>query len=104
VKREANHALNERLRERRRRRHAWSAIRTMRRSWEEDTPSEPESSEEDMEDEEEEGEVIPPPHTPLRESLPLLDDIFRMQMGIIVGTRRPKRTRTEARPSTGSPL
>jgi hypothetical protein len=65
-----------------------------------DTPSDPKSLEED---EEVEGEVIPPPHSPLCEALPSLDDIFRRQAGIAVDARRPKWTRTEIGPMTGSP-
>jgi hypothetical protein len=73
----------------------------MRAQWD-DTPSEPKWSEEDEEDEEE-GEVIPPhtsTHSPLREALPLLGDIFRMQVGIVIDARRPKWTQTGTRPST----
>jgi hypothetical protein len=51
----------------------------MVRTWGEDAPSEPESlggdDEKDDEDREE-GEVTPPPHSPPREALPLLGDIF----------------------------
>jgi hypothetical protein len=71
--------------------------------WEE-TPSEPESSggDDKKEDEDEEvGEVTPPPHSPLREALPSLGDIFTRQAGIVIGTHWPKRPRTEAGLSTG---
>jgi hypothetical protein len=56
-----------------------------------------------MEDEEEEGKVSPPPHSPLREALPLLDDIFHRKAGIAVGARRPKWTLTVTGPSISSP-
>jgi hypothetical protein len=104
VRREANRALNELLRERRQRWQAWSVARMAVWARGQDTPSEPESSEEDEEDEEE-GEVIPlpPPHSPLCEALPSLDDIFHRQVGIAVDARLPKQTRTETEPSTGSP-
>jgi hypothetical protein len=49
------------------------------RAWGEDTPSEPETSKEDDEGDKEEGEVTPPPHSPPREALPSLKEIFHMQ-------------------------
>jgi hypothetical protein len=50
------------------------------RAWGEDTPSEPERSEDDEEDKEE-GEVTPPPHSPPREALRSLREIFHKQTG-----------------------
>jgi hypothetical protein len=38
-------------------------------------------------EEEEEGEVTPPPHSPPREDLPSLDDIFRRQAGVAGGAQ-----------------
>jgi hypothetical protein len=97
-----NHALNEWLREQRQWRHAWSAARTAVRAQGEDTPFELESAEEDGENEEEEGEVITPPHSPLREALPSLHDIFHRQARITIDARQPKWTWTETGLSTGS--
>jgi hypothetical protein len=69
----------------------------------EDTPYELEFSEEDEEDEDEEGEVTLPRHSPLREALPSLDDIFCREAGIAIGARWPKQTWAKIRPSTSSP-
>jgi hypothetical protein len=63
------------------------------RAWGEDTPFESESSKGDDEEEDEdgeEGEVTPALHSPPREALPSLGDIFRRQAGIIIGARQPK--------------
>jgi hypothetical protein len=76
---EANHAYNEQLLVRRQRRRAWIATWMAMRDRGEDTPFEPESSGEDNKEENgdgEEGEVNPAPHSPPREALPLLGDIF----------------------------
>jgi hypothetical protein len=54
-------------------------------------------------DDREEGEVNPPPHSSLREAIPLLGDIFSRQAWITVGAHRPKWTQSETGPSIGSP-
>jgi hypothetical protein len=59
----------------------------------EDTPSDPESLGGDDEEEDEgreEGEMTAPPHSPLREALPSLGDIFSRQARIAVGACNPK--------------
>jgi hypothetical protein len=50
------------------------------------------------------GEVIPPPHSPLLEALPSVNNIFYRQVGIAVDARRSNRTWTETGPSTDSSL
>jgi hypothetical protein len=41
------------------------------------------------------------PHSPLREALYSLGDIFSRQAGITIGARQSKRPRMETRPSIG---
>jgi hypothetical protein len=70
----------------------------------EDTPSKPKSSEEEEEKEgEEEGAVTLPPHSPARETLSSLGDIFLRQAGVAIDTRRPKQAQIDTGPLTGSP-
>jgi hypothetical protein len=47
--------------------------------------------------------VTTPPHSPPREALPSLGDIFTRQTRIIVSARQPKWHWTKARLSTGLP-
>jgi hypothetical protein len=70
----------------------------------EDTPFEPESSGGDDEEEDEdgeEGEVTPPPHSPPRENLPSLGDIFSRQARISISVGRPRRSQMETVLLTG---
>jgi hypothetical protein len=52
---------------------------------------------------EKKGEVISPPHSPPREALPSLGDIFSRQVGTAVSAHQSKWPRAEIEPSTGSP-
>jgi hypothetical protein len=49
-------------------------------------------------------QVTPPPHSPPREALPSLDDLFCKQAGVAVGVPWSKRTRPSTGPLTGSSL
>jgi hypothetical protein len=106
VRWEANHAYSERLQVWRQKRWAFCTAWAVARARGQDTPSEPKSSGGDNEEEDEEGEegeVTPPPHSPPRETLPSLGDVFGRQAWIIVGTRQLRQPQTGTRSSTISP-
>jgi hypothetical protein len=70
------------------------------------TPSKPKSSKggEEEDEYEEDGEVTPPRHSPPPEDLHSLSDIFSQQVGIFIGTCRPKHLWTGIGPSSGLQL
>jgi hypothetical protein len=76
---------------------AWMTVRVRGGG---DTPSKPESLGGD--DRDKEGEVTPPPHSPPRDALPLLGNIFSRQAWIAVSTHWLKWPQTEIGPSTSS--
>jgi hypothetical protein len=106
VRREANHADNERQQAQRQRRQLWSTARAAAWAQGEKTPSEPESSGDDVEEEDEDEEVvsiIPSPHSPPLEDLPSPGDLFSQRSGISVGMRWMKYPQTGTGASSDPP-
>jgi hypothetical protein len=100
MKQEANHAYNEKLWAWKQKRYAMSVARMAAQERGEDMPTKPESLDKEKE---EEGEIIPPPLSLSRKTLPSFSDIISRQVGIPFCVRQPKWTWTGTGPSAGLP-